>query len=60
MGRRARKDIESQWYDAFASWDRADREAALKVLATLHRALPDKPRAKAEPKQTELPGTEAQ
>ncbi len=60
MARRARKDIESQWYDVFAKWRHADRTAALKVLETLHRALPadPKPKVKIEsPAQTALPGT---
>lgn len=50
MPRRAIKDIESQWYDLFARWSHADRTAALKVLETLHRALPaDKPKPKPAP-----------
>lgn len=55
MARRARRDIEREWYDAFARWSHADRTAALKVLETLHRALPDKTeQTKPEPA---LPGT---
>ena len=56
MARTAKLDIESRWYDCFARWPKADREAALKVLATLHQHLPDAPKKKAEPEQAELPG----
>ena len=48
MPRRKNSDIEAEWYDCFAKWDHADREAALKVLTTLHRALP---RVKTTPKE---------
>ena len=46
MSRVSRGDIESRWYDCFSGWTCADREAAMKVLATLHRHLPADPRAK--------------
>ena len=54
-------DTESRWYDVFSTWTRSDREAALKVLGTLHRHLPDKPgkTAPSEPEaaQQSLPET---
>ena len=47
MARVAKSDIESRWYDVFSSWPRADREVALRVLAELHKRLPEpKTRAK--------------
>ena len=46
MARVSRDDIESRWYDCFSGWTHADREAAMKVLATLHRHLPADPKAK--------------
>jgi hypothetical protein len=36
---RPRKGTEEVWYDTFAGWPEEDREAALKVLTHLHRAL---------------------
>lgn len=44
MARRSRADIEQQWYDIFVRWKRPDREAAIKALTTLNRALPDEPK----------------
>jgi len=44
--RRTRDEIEREWFDAFARWNRADRAAALKVLRVLHDQLPDAPRAR--------------
>jgi hypothetical protein len=41
MARRPKIEMEDRWYDVFSGWTQADREAALKVLATLHRHLPD-------------------
>lgn len=61
MARRARKDIEAQWYDAFARWSHADRAAALKVLEALHRALSSDAKQKVKqepPAQPTLPGTQ--
>lgn len=37
--RRSRADMEKEFFDVFARWPRADRAAALKVLATLHEHL---------------------
>jgi hypothetical protein len=36
---RPKRPIEETWFDEFTKWDEADREAALKVLTHLHRAL---------------------
>jgi len=52
MARRSRLDIESSFYDVFASWTTADREAALKVLNALHRTLSRKPSVEAFSQQT--------
>ncbi len=54
------ENLEARWYDEFSKWGRADREAALKVLGTLHRHLPDKPgkTAAVETDQPKLEGTE--
>ena len=59
MARRAKADIESEWYDVFATWTKEDRAAAIRVLQTLHPRLPDNPKAKAEPEQAALPGVKA-
>lgn len=58
MARRAKFDIEKQFYDVFSSWDKQDRAAAIKVLTALHPRLPDKP-SKKEPEQPEQPGAKA-
>ena len=50
MARRAKADIESEWYDVFATWTKDDRAAAIRVLTALHPRLPDNPAAKPEPK----------
>lgn len=39
MARRSSPNIEQRWYDAFGSWPKADREAALRTLGILHRTL---------------------
>lgn len=46
MARVSKDDLEARFYDVFSGWDKADREAALKVLATLHRHLPADTKAK--------------
>lgn len=51
MARRKAEDVERDWYGVFARWDKADREAALKVLAILHRELPER---KPAPPMTEV------
>ena len=38
-----KENLESRWYDVFSGWTKADREAALRVLMTLHRHLPEAP-----------------
>ena len=43
MGRPRKVAVEDEWFDCFSRWTKSDREAALKVLGTLHRHLPDKP-----------------
>ena len=58
MARVSRDDIESRWYDCFSGWTHADREAAMKVLATLHRHLPADPKAK--PPKPDKPATNGQ
>lgn len=45
MSRLSAETLENRWYDLFSSWDKADREAAMRALAVLHRHLPDKPKA---------------
>lgn len=55
MARTAKADLEQRWFDCFVGWDRADREAALRVLTTLHRTLPDKPAKKASAVSGEVP-----
>ena len=59
MSRPKHEDIERRWYDVFARWNRADREAALKVLRTLHDALPDAPRGRKEAEPEPAPLLEA-
>jgi len=55
MARTANAQIEKSFYDCFARWGRADRAAALKVLATLHEHLPpDATRTKEQPQQQSL------
>ncbi len=51
MARRKQTDIEQEWFDVFAKWSKGDREAALRVLQALHRALPEsrKSQAPADP-----------
>ena len=56
MARRAKVDLEKEFYDVFSSWPKEDRAAAIKVLTALHPRLPDNPKKKAEPEQAELPG----
>ena len=46
--RTSKADMEKRWFDIFSSWDRADRDAALKVLETLNRHLPANPRKGAD------------
>ena len=46
MARISRDDLEARWFDLFSSWAQADREAGMKVLATLHRHLPADPKAR--------------
>lgn len=53
MARTAKADIESRWYDVFTAWPRADREVALRVLAELHKRLPEPKKTKAEEKAEE-------
>lgn len=55
MARRTKADIEQQWYDVFVRWRKPDREAAIRALTTLNRALPDVPQ-KAAPAQPTLLG----
>lgn len=54
MAGRTRIEMEDRWYDVFSGWDRADREAALKVITALHRRLPDDPKQKV-PKPSDDP-----
>lgn len=42
--RRTKEDMERDWYGCFAKWDRADRSAALKALAVIHKHLPEEPK----------------
>ena len=49
MGRPRKVAVEDEWFDCFSRWTKSDREAALKVLGTLHRHLPDKPGKTSEP-----------
>ena len=58
MARVSKDDLEARWYDLFSSWTHADREAAMKVLATLHRHLPADPKAKPpKPAETKIDKT---
>ena len=46
MARKAKLDIEKEFYDVFSGWMKEDRAAAIRVLQTLHPRLPDNPKAK--------------
>jgi hypothetical protein len=55
-------DVEQRWYDVFAEWSAADREAALRILGLNHRAIlvaeaarqPKRPANEDTPKTGEL------
>ena len=56
MPRKAKPDIEKEFYDVFSSWTKEDRAAAIRVLTALHPRLPDNQKpAKAEAEQPTLP-----